>query len=136
MKKFRKLTKKKPENKITYSEKIIENIVLLSIAELEDVSLISPSTNGNNQSRSIRIRTNKNEIIVDVNVKINYNQSISEMAYKIQDSIRHNVESMTEDKIANVNIYVNGITFNDKTATEENAPQEENVQDTTANNKE
>ncbi|MBQ9513475.1 MAG: Asp23/Gls24 family envelope stress response protein [Clostridia bacterium] len=135
MKKFKKLTKKQPESKITYSEHIIENIVLLSIAELEDVSLISP-TYGNNQSRSIRIKTTKNEITVDVNVKINYNQSISEMAYKIQDSIRHNVESMTENKIANVNIFVNGITFNDKITAEENTPQEDNGQEATTINKE
>ena len=135
MKKFKKLTHKQPESKITYSEQIIENIVLLSIAELEDVSLISP-TYGNNQSRSIRIKTTKNEITVDVNVKINYNQSISEMAYKIQDSIRHNVESMTENKIANVNIFVNGITFNDKITAEENTPQEDNGQEATTINKE
>lgn len=131
MKKFRKLTKKQPESKITYSEKIIENIVLLSIAELEDVELMSPTTYGTNQSTSIRIKTVKNEIIVDVNVKINYNQSISEMAYKIQDSIRHNVESMTENKIANVNIFVNGITFNDKVITDEQVQEENGV-----NNKE
>lgn len=131
MKKFRQLTKKQPESKITYSEKIIENIVLLSIAELEDVELMSPTTYGTNQSTSIRIKTVKNEIIVDVNVKINYNQSISEMAYKIQDSIRHNVESMTENKIANVNIFVNGITFNDKVITDEQVQEENGV-----NNKE
>ena len=46
-------------------------------------------------------------------MKINYNLSVSEIAYKIQDSIKHNVEAMTEYKINTVNVNVKDVFFDD-----------------------
>ena len=36
------------------------------------------------------------------------------MAFKIQESIKHNVESMTEYKIAQVDVKVLGVIFDDE----------------------
>ena len=37
------------------------------------------------------------------------------MAFKIQESVRHNIESMTEYRVMSVNVIVKGVTFEDKT---------------------
>ena len=36
------------------------------------------------------------------------------MAFKIQETVRHNIESMTEYKVASVNVIVKGVFFDNK----------------------
>ena len=45
---------------------------------------------------------------------MHYSQAISDIAFKIQEAIRYNVESMTEYKIGNVNVIVLGVFFDDE----------------------
>ena len=57
-------------------------------------------------------------------------QSVAEMAFKIQESIRHNVESMTEFHVANVNVNIRGVYFEDELDDKSNAlPDEQEEQD-------
>ena len=113
MARFKKLLQKKEEGKIIYKDGIVDGIILLSVSELDHVELCSFSKNNEMKSKAIKITYNKDVIQVDVMVKIHFSQSVSDVAFKIQEAIRHNVESMTEYKVAGVNVAVNGVLFDD-----------------------
>ncbi len=113
MARFKKLTQNKRESKIVYGEGIVDGIVLLAVSELDNVELCSNSANKQMHSKAIKVLLGKGGVTVDVWVKINYNLCVSDMSFKIQEAIRHNVESMTEYHIESVNVHVNGVTFED-----------------------
>ena len=50
---------------------------------------------------------------MDVKVKIHFTQCVSDMAFKIQETIRHNIESMTDYRVAGVNVIVKGVLFDE-----------------------
>lgn len=114
MARFKKLYKKKKEGKIVYGDGIVNSIVKICIAEIPYVELCS--TNKPTKldiSNAIKVKFEKQDVFVDVAVKIYYTQSVSQMAFKIQEVVRHNVEAMTEYHVGGVNVHVNGVIFDD-----------------------
>ena len=127
MVRFKKLPLKENDGKITYGENIVDGIVLLAVSEIPFVELYYPASRKKMTNPSIKVKTEKDGVHVEVMVKVHYTQSISDIAFKIQESIRHNVEAMTEYKIANVNVDVRGVSFKDKP--EENNTTNDNQQE-------
>jgi uncharacterized alkaline shock family protein YloU len=123
---FNKINQAKREGKIVYGDGIVDGIVLLAVSELDNVELYKSGSKNSVHNKAIKVVFDKsNRVIVDVVVNINYNQSVSEMAFKIQEAIRHNVEAMTEYHVESVNVHVYGVNFDEKSApivaeTEEN----------------
>ena len=113
MARFKKIPQRKQEGKIIYKEGIVDDIVLLSVSELEYVEFVSFIKNNEMKSKAIKVTYDKDGVHVDVLVKIHYSQCISDVAFRIQEAIRHDVESMTEYKIASVNVSVDGVFFDD-----------------------
>ena len=62
---------------------------------------------------AVKIEFNKEGVVIDIAVKIHFSQSVSDMAFKIQEIVRHDIESMTEYKIASVNVNVKGVVFDE-----------------------
>ena len=123
MARFKNIPVNSHEGRITYGSGIVDEIVFLAINEIPNVSLYTKSK----QSKAVRVVFANDGVHVDVQVKTHYAENISEVAFKIQESIRHNVEVMTEYRIANVNVSINGVILEDAVA----APQtEENVEAT------
>ena len=123
MARFKNIPVNSHEGRITYGSGIVDEIVFLAINEIPNVSLYTKSK----QSKAVRVVFANDGVHVDVQVKTHYAELISEVAFKIQESIRHNVEVMTEYRIANVNVSINGVILEDAVA----APQtEENVEAT------
>jgi len=112
MARFKKLPQKR-EGKIVYGDGIVEGIVYLALSELDDVELDCTSKK-KALKNAIKVTFDKEDVHVLVAVKMHYLQSVSDVAFKIQETVRHNVESMTEYHIASVNVFVNGVTFEDK----------------------
>lgn len=113
MARFKKLPINGHEGKLVFGDGIVDNIVLLAVEEIPYVELYT--SNPHKKCNAIKVTNLKDGIHVDVVVKIHYTQSVSDMAFKIQESIRHNVEAMTECHIASVNVSIKGVTFEDKT---------------------
>lgn len=107
--------KKVSEEKITYGNKIVDGIVNVAISEIPYVELFQPNyiSKSNKRIKSIKVSYDKGVVSVDVIVKVHYTQSVTEMAFMIQEAIKHSVESMTEYKVNNVNVIVNGVLFDD-----------------------
>ena len=111
MARFKKFPTNGHEGKLVYSDSIVDNIVKLAVEEIPNVQFDDSLMviYGN----PIKVFFEKDGVHVDVIIKIHYMQSVSEVAFKIQEAIRHNVESMTEFRVANVNVNIHNVYFDD-----------------------
>ena len=112
MAKFKKFTQVN-QGKIVYFDGIIDGIVLLAVSEIPYVELCSKENNSLARNSAINVKIENHEVNVEVLVKVHYSQSISEIAFKIQESIRHNIEAMTEYRVSGVNVQILGVTFDE-----------------------
>ncbi len=110
---IKKIPIRENEGKIIYGNGIVDGIVLLAIQEIPNVELYSSLSHKKMSSSSINVTIEKDGVHIDVIVKVHFSQSVSEVAFKIQEAVRHNVEAMTEYKIASVNVIVKGVRFNE-----------------------
>ncbi len=107
------------KGKITYNSDIVSGIVALSLKETEGIELI-PS-----KSKGIKICFEKEGVFVDISVIAHYGYSVPDLAYRIQQSIKQMVESMTKYKIAKVDVHVQSVIFPKSPAADAQEPAEE-----------
>ncbi len=140
MSRFKKIDEKQKEEKIIYGNGIVDGIVTLAVSELPYVELYSSAPHTKYRSDAVKVVFNKEGVGVDVVVKVHYTQSVPDVAFKVQEAVRHSVESMTEYTISNVNVIVCGLIFNDKNVENSNmnanrVDDEVNKTDTTKDDK-
>lgn len=102
------------EGKLFYADEVLYNIVVCAVKEIPNVVLEDRSPI-KTRSNAITVKKEKDGIHVEVVVKIHYLQSVTDMAFKIQEAIRHSIENMTENRVANVNVTISGVAFEDIT---------------------
>lgn len=112
MTRFKKMHPEKTEGKIVYGDSIVYNIVSLTVEELPFVELFH-KISGKKKNAAVTVFLDKKGIDVDICVKIHFSQRVSETVFKIQEAVRHSVESMTEYRIQSVNVIVLGVYFDD-----------------------
>ncbi len=138
MARFKKLPVNENTGKISYGIGIVNNIVQLALNEIPFIKVDKGTPNNS----AIKVYADKDGVNIDVAIKIYFTQSISETSFKIQEAIRHNVEAMTEYRVASVNVSIIGVLFEndleglsvepkDKPTTDENS----NTDDTTKETK-
>ncbi len=115
------------KGKITYNSDIVSGIVVLSLQETEGIELI-PS-----KSKGIKISFEKEGVFVDISVIAHYGYNVPELAYRIQQTIKQMVESMTKYKIAKVDVHVQSVIFPQAAPAPAPAPQEAPAQEETNN---
>lgn len=93
------------KGKITYNADIVSGIVVLSLQETEGIEMV-PS-----KSKGIKLCFEKEGIFADVSVIAHYGYSVPELAFRIQQTIKQMVESMTKYKIAKVDVHVQSVVF-------------------------
>ena len=115
-------TKDKQSGKVVYNANIVQNIVDLAIREVEGAMPVDGKRNG------ISLYFEKDGVYADVSVVVKYGYNVPELAYRIQQSIKQNVENMTRYKVAEVNVHIQDVTFEEMQA--ETATQEAETQET------
>ena len=98
------------KGKITYNSGIVSGIVALAISEVEGVSLL------NSKNKGIKLSFEKQGILADISVNVDGDNNVPSLAFRIQQSIKHNVESMTKYKVAKVNVHVQDVNFPENSA--------------------
>lgn len=98
------------KGKVTYNSGIVSGIVALAINEVEGVSLL------NTKNKGIKLNFDKQGIIADISVKVDSSYNVASLAFGIQQSIKHNVESMTEYKVAKVDVHIHDVNFTENSA--------------------
>ena len=111
MARFKKFPVNGHEGRLVYGDGIVDDIVKLAVDEIPNVDLdyTHPVIHG----EPVKVVFERDGVHVDVSVVIHFMQSVSEIAFKIQEAVRYNVESMTEFHVANVNVLINGVFFAD-----------------------
>ena len=113
MARFKKIPQNRHEGKIVYGQGIVDGIVVLSVKEVENAELFSPAPRRKLRSSAVSVKIEKEGVHIDVAIKVHFAQCVSDVAFKIQEAVRRNVESMTEFHIASVNIIVKDVSFGD-----------------------
>ena len=98
------------KGKITYNSGIVSGIVSLAIEEVDGVSLL------NTKNKGIKLNFDKQGIIADISVKVDATYNVPSLAFRIQQSIKHNVESMTKYKVAKVDVHIQDLNFPENSA--------------------
>ena len=117
------------DGKVVYNTGIVRGIVFLAISEVEGAQPLLGKKSG------ISLYIEKDGIYADVSVIVKYGYNVPELAYRIQQSIRQNVENMTNYKVAKVDVHVEDVLFDgapvdsnsDETTKETEEEQTENV---------
>ena len=123
-----KLTTDDKSGKVVYNAGIVRGIVALAISEVEGAEPLTGKKNG------ISLYIEKDGIYVDVSVVVKFGAEVPELAklaYRIQQSIKQNVENMTKYKVAKVDVHVQDVVFVDAPH-----PQEDLNTEETENNEE
>ena len=108
VKKFRP---RENRDKLIYGDGIVEGIVLLAVSEIPYAEIYRGVIGKKSVEDAVKVVIDKQNIEVDVTVSIHYSQSVSDMAFRIQEAVKYNVESMTDYNVLAVNVNVKGVTF-------------------------
>lgn len=89
-----------------------------------------------NKGRGVKVDMVDNNVVIDLYIIVEYGARIPDIAWEIQDNVKNSVESMTGMNVENVNIHVEGVSFenaeNSKTKepiTEDTTPEEQPEQE-------
>ena len=113
------------DGKVVYNTGIVRGIVSLAISEVEGAQPLLGKKSG------ISLYIEKDGIYADVSVIVKYGYNVPELAYRIQQSIRQNVENMTNYRVAKVDVHVEDVLFEEtsvETDSEINAKETEENQ--------
>ena len=122
----RKIPTNGQKGKVIYNRGIVAGIVSLAISEINGVAVISKGQKVNVKNpgakQGIKIKFDKNDKAnIDVSIKVFYGYSVPDIAFKIQENIKHNLEAMTDFKSGVINVHVRGVIFSDETDEKESA---------------
>jgi len=66
-----------------------------------------------NLSKGVRVEVGEKEAAVDIFVIVEYGAKIPDVASRVQENVKHAIESMTGLKVLEVNVHVQGVSFPD-----------------------
>ena len=110
----------KKEN-VTYKKKVIFSIVSLATQEINGVDSISRNSVSvvkrvfkKNKNKGIIVTYDKNnKVNIDVFINVKFGYSVKDVSFRVQENIKQSVESMTEDKVGQINVHIVGVIFNE-----------------------
>ena len=109
---FKSGSEDKQNGKVVYNAGIVKSIVALAVKEVEGTLPLHNNKNG------IVLFLEKDGIYADVSVVVEYGYNVPELAYRIQQSVKQNVENMTKYKVAKVDVHIEDVVFSERTETE------------------
>ncbi len=115
MSNFKLTSNDKQKGKIVYNAGIVQNIVQIAVTEVEGTRLADGKRGG------ISLYLERDGIYVDVSVVVKYGYNVPELAYRIQQSVKQSVENMTRFKVAEVNIHIQDVIFDEVVVGKEEA---------------
>lgn len=108
MSNFKLGSSEKQSGKIIYNAGIVQGIIALAVNEVDGTVTLPGKKHG------ISLYLEKDGIYADVSVVVKYGYNVPELAYRIQQSIKNNVETMTKYKIAKVDVHIMDVIFEDE----------------------
>jgi len=107
------VAKSDKNGKVVYSSDILNSIVQCAAEEVEGVVKYQPGLSKINKKfkNGVKIESVGDFIYIDVFVKLQHNVKVKEVSFKIQESVKNTIESMTDFKIKDINVHVVDVEF-------------------------
>lgn len=106
------------EGEVSYKNNVVLSIVHLATQEINGIASISRDAVSltkrlfnKNCHKGVMLEFVDNSVYVDVFVKVKFGYSVRDVAFRVQENIKSSIESMTEYKVAEINIHVTGVVF-------------------------
>lgn len=106
--------------KIQIAPQVIEIIAKHSTIDVDGVASLNGRFEltdlfGKNKTaaKGVRVEIADSEIVVNISIIIKNGYRIPELADRIQESVKSSVETMTDLNVVEVNVYIDGIVFED-----------------------
>lgn len=76
-----------------------------------------------NPAKGVKIDMNEDTVSIDLYIVVSFGAKIPEISWKIQDNVKNNIETMTGLRVKAVNLHIEGVSFTEKKAAEEEIPE-------------
>ena len=111
---------------VRIADDVVSVIAKIAAAEIEGISGMSASfaggirdiMSGKSYSKGVKAQITDNIVDVDVHVNIKYGVHIPEAAKKVQSNIRRSIETMTGLSVQTVNVFIQGVAFEERVSLE------------------
>lgn len=102
---------------IKISNDVVATYAGIAVSEVEGVYAMAGGFAGiteaisgkKNLSKGIKVEVGEKSTKIDVNIIVEYGARIPDVAYEIQTRIKKSVEAMTDLKVLEVNVHVQGV---------------------------
>jgi uncharacterized alkaline shock family protein YloU len=101
---------------IKIAEDVVQVIAGLAVGEVHGVAVVNSLTDGfvekfvkKNYGKGIRIEMEGQNVSIDVHVVVDYGVKIPDAAWELQETVKKNIETITDLTVLKVNIFVEGI---------------------------
>lgn len=96
---------------------VVAAIAAIAALEVPGVAEMDGGLSGNfndilgrkNVSRGVRVNANNENVDIDLNIIVEYSTCIPDLAWKLQENVKRNIEGVTALTVNEVNIHVQGI---------------------------
>lgn len=107
------------EGSLSYKRNVVLSIVKLATQEINGIASLSKNAMSvwkkmvnKNYNHGVVIEFGEdNEVYVDVYVNVLFGYSVKDVAFRVQENIKSSIESMTDFKVAAINVNVTGVVF-------------------------
>jgi uncharacterized alkaline shock family protein YloU len=107
---------------VRISEDVVAVIAGIAATEVEGVAGMSGGFVGDisemfgkkSLSKGVKVEVGEREAALDLFIVLEYGVRIPDIAQKVQENVKQAVEIMTSLKVVEVNVHVQGVTFNDE----------------------
>jgi len=107
------------EGSVSYKRNVVLSIVNLATQEISGIASLSneglpllKKVLNKNYHRGVVIDFgDDNDVYVDVFVNVLFGYSVKDVAFRVQENIKSSIESMTDFKVAAINVNVIGVVF-------------------------
>ena len=107
------------EGSLSYKRNVVLSIVKLATQEINGIASLSKNAfsvwkkliNKNYHHGVVIEFGEDNDVYVDVYVNVLFGYSVKDVAFRVQENIKSSIESMTDFKVAAINVNVTGVVF-------------------------
>ena len=103
--------------KVTFANDVIAVIAGLAATEIEGVAGMSGSIMGDiaeilgrkNLTKGVKVEVGEEEAAIDLYIIVDYGVKIHEVCENVQKAVKTSVENMTDLKVVEVNVFIQGV---------------------------
>jgi len=107
------------EPQVKIADDVVAALAVIAATEVEGVAGLSAGLVGDLSvalgrkvpARGVKVEVGEKEAAIDLFLVVKYGVRIPEVAQRVQEAVKHTVEEMTDLRVVEVNIHIQGVVF-------------------------